>query len=86
MFGLPVGVRTRSQETRPFTLEMRGYDHVFFSSFLLCLFMLVKYYNKEYREGFPRGFLLIAAVVCPQTRRVGGQSTAKVNKIPEGLS
>ena len=30
------------------------------------------YYNKEYREGFPRGFLLTAAIV-------------KVSKTPEGL-
>ena len=32
--------------------------------------LLGKEYNKEYQEGFPRGFLLTAAVDCHRTRRV----------------
>ena len=42
------------------------------------------YYNKEYREGFPRGFLLTAAVDCHQTRRVRRQFTAMVSDNPRG--
>ena len=37
------------------------------------------YYNKEYREGFPRRFVLPTAMDSPRTRRVRGQSTAKVS-------
>ena len=42
------------------------------------------YYNKEYREGFPRGFLHTAAVENPRTRRVKGFPTAKVCKNSRG--
>ena len=42
--------------------------------------MLGMSYNKEYREGFPREFLLTAAVGIDRTRRVRSIPTAKVCK------
>ena len=47
---------------------------------------VVAYYNKEYREGFPRGFLLTAAVDSHRSRRLRWLSTAKVGKNPLGIS
>ena len=44
----------------------------------------VKYYNKEYREGVLREFLLTAAVDSHRSRRLRWLSTAKVGKNPRG--
>ena len=45
-----------------------------------------QYYNKEYREGFPREFLHTAAVGMTRTRRVRGIPTAAVCKTSRGIS
>ena len=40
------------------------------------------YYNKEYREGFPREFLSTADVDSHRSRRLRWLSTAEVDKNP----
>ena len=44
------------------------------------------YYNKEYQEGFPRGFILPAAAGIHQSRRLRWIPTAKGSKSPRGIS
>ena len=53
---------------------------------LLLVLVWIWYYNKEYREGLPRGFFLTAAMDCHQTQRVRAQSTTEVSDNPRGKS
>ena len=45
-----------------------------------------KYYNKEYREGFPRRFLSTADVDSHRSRRLRWLSTAEVDNNLRGIS
>ena len=47
---------------------------------------MARYYNKEYREGFLRGFVLTAAVDSHRSRRLRWLSTAKVCTNSRGKS
>ena len=53
---------------------------------MTIVMIMDKYYNEEYREGFPRGFVFTAAVDSHKTQGVRWLSTTKVCTISGGKS